>query len=74
MSKECIHLFGSLCIYLHVRFVVIFSHLFLILNINFVWVFKEKGTAVVQWLRCCATDRKAAGSIPDGVIGIFQLT
>ena len=31
-----------------------------------------RGTAVAQWLRCCATNRKAAGSIPDGVIGIFH--
>ena len=29
------------------------------------------GTAVAQWLRCCATNQKVAGSIPDGVIGIF---
>ena len=29
------------------------------------------GTAVVQWLRCCATNRKIAGSIAAGVIGIF---
>ena len=29
-------------------------------------------TAVVQWLRYCATNRKVAGSIPDGVIGIFH--
>jgi hypothetical protein len=26
------------------------------------------GTAVAQWLRYCATNLKAAGSIPDGVI------
>ena len=32
----------------------------------------EAGTAVVQWLRRCATNRKVAGSIPDGVIGIFH--
>ena len=25
------------------------------------------GTAVAQWLRCCATNRKDAGSIPTGV-------
>ena len=31
-----------------------------------------RGTAVAQWLRCCATNRKAAGSVPDGVIGIFH--
>jgi hypothetical protein len=27
--------------------------------------------AVAQWLRQRATNRKVAGSIPDGVIGIF---
>jgi len=30
------------------------------------------GTAVAQWLRCCATNRKVAGSIPAGVSGIFH--
>jgi hypothetical protein len=30
------------------------------------------GSVVAQWLRCCATNRKVAGSIPDGVIGIFH--
>ena len=30
------------------------------------------GTAVAQWLRCCTTNRKVAGSIPAGVIGIFH--
>jgi hypothetical protein len=29
------------------------------------------GTAVAQWLRYCATNQKAAGSIPDGVMEIF---
>ena len=29
---------------------------------------------MAQWLRCCAANRKVAGSIPDGVIGIFLLT
>ena len=29
-------------------------------------------TAVAQWLRCCATNRNVAGSIPDGAIGIFH--
>jgi hypothetical protein len=32
----------------------------------------EMGIAVTQWLRYCATNRKVAGSIPDGVIGIFH--
>ena len=30
------------------------------------------GTAVAQWLRWCATNRKVAGSIPVGAIGIFH--
>ena len=33
---------------------------------------KPQGTAVAQWLRCCATNRKVAVSIPDGIIGIFH--
>jgi hypothetical protein len=28
--------------------------------------------AVAQWLRHCATNRKVAGWIPDGVIGFFH--
>jgi len=28
--------------------------------------------AVAQWLKCCATNRKVAGSIPVGVSGIFH--
>ena len=27
--------------------------------------------AVAQWLRCCATNQKVAGSIPAGVSGFF---
>ena len=34
--------------------------------------YKILGTAVAQWLRCCATNRKVAGSIPAGVNGIFH--
>ena len=29
-------------------------------------------TAVAQWLRCVATNRKVAGPIPAGGIGIFH--
>ena len=32
----------------------------------------SSGTAVAQWLRCCATNQKVAGLIPDGVIGILH--
>ena len=31
------------------------------------------GRAVAKWLRHYATHRQVAGSIPDGVIGIFQV-
>jgi len=34
--------------------------------------FTWRGTAVAQWLRCCATNQKVAGSITGGVIGIFH--
>ena len=30
------------------------------------------GTAVAQWLKCCATNRKVVGLIPAGVTGIFH--
>ena len=30
------------------------------------------GTAVAQWLRCCATNRKVVGSIPASVIKSFR--
>ena len=38
-----------------------------------VWgqVYPSSGTAVAQWLRFCATNRKVAGSIPAGVSGFF---
>jgi hypothetical protein len=39
------------------------------------WAFGGlSGQAVAQWLRHCATNRKVAGSIPDGVTGFFSLT
>ena len=31
-----------------------------------------EGRVVAYWLRHYATNRQVAGSIPDGVIGIFQ--
>ena len=46
----------------------IFFYLFLFCE----WSYWFLGTAVAQWLRHCATNRKVAGSIPDGVIGIFH--
>jgi hypothetical protein len=31
----------------------------------------NRGAAVAQWLRYCATSQKVAGSIPDGVKDYF---
>jgi hypothetical protein len=42
----------------------------IIISVNFVFYYHFTdfvGTAVAQWLRCCATNRKVAGSITDGV-------
>ena len=39
---------------------------------KYTYTYTITGTAVAQWLRCCATNWKVAGSIPDGVIGIFD--
>jgi len=39
---------------------------------NFLMLYRQKGTTVAQWLRCCATNRKVTGLIPAGVIGIFH--
>ena len=33
---------------------------------------KDRGTVVAESLRCCVTNRKVAGSIPNCVIGIFH--
>jgi hypothetical protein len=46
-----------------------FSHLPLLSSILFtIW----RPLMVAQWVRYCARNRKVAGSIPDGVIGIFH--
>jgi hypothetical protein len=60
-------------------------HILIIVEINIHTYTMTLGTAVAQWLRCCATNQKVAGSIPDcatnqkvagsipdGVIGIFH--
>jgi len=32
----------------------------------------DEGTVVAQWLRCCSTNPKVAGSIPDSDIKSFR--
>jgi len=39
---------------------------------EYITIIAFPGTAVALWLRCCATNRKVAGSFPYGVIGIFH--
>jgi len=39
--------------------------------VYYMYMCMHVGTAVAQWLRCCATNRKVAGSIPAGVSGFF---
>ena len=46
-------------------------HLFSLIYFNNHPIHVTKGTAVAQWLRCCATNQKDAGSNPDGVSGFF---
>jgi len=43
-------------------------------KIKLVVLSRGEGAAVAQWLRCCATNRKVAGSIPAGGNGIFNRT
>jgi hypothetical protein len=41
-------------------------------HLNFEYQIVYVGHAVVQWLRHCSTNWKVAGSISDGVNGIFH--
>ena len=56
--------------FMAVSFITFFLHILLVLF--FIILCMVVGTAVAQWLRCCATNRKIAGSIKDGVFGIFH--
>ena len=54
--------------FLHVYLKMKQSSLFLITTS---YIF-SRGTRLRSWLRHCVTSRKVAGSIPDGVNGIFH--
>jgi len=47
------------------------SQTFLVLRRNKRGMLRYVGIEVAQWLRCCATNRKVAGSIPAGVSGFL---
>jgi hypothetical protein len=49
------------------QFIVLYFVVILLKVLYSAW-----GYAVAQWLRHCTTNRKFAGSIPDGVIGTFH--
>ena len=51
----------------------VFRYLGLFVLIAVISTIINGGTRRCSWLRHCATSRKVAGSIPDGVIGIFHL-
>ena len=51
--------------------VVSLTHLPLFTPRKYSWYLFLLETAVAQWLRCCVTNRKVAGSIPAGVSGFF---
>ena len=41
------------------------------LTLHFNTLLRKVGTEAAQWLRCCATNLKVAGSIPAGVSEFF---
>jgi len=51
----------------------VFAHNYLLFSCSRTCIYVTlAGTAVAQRLRCCVTNLKVTGSIPDGVIGIFH--
>ena len=55
-----------------ISFVMVFRTVKAVYSENIREYINTMGTAVAQSLRCCATNRKVAISIPAGVIGIFR--
>jgi len=45
--------------------------LFIYIRYIYIYIYIKGRTAVAQWLRCCVTNRKVAGSIPAVVSVIF---
>jgi hypothetical protein len=55
--------------------VLLLSYVHLLYYVRIAFVNLDTGLlarTVAQWLKFCATNRKVAGSIPDGVIGFFR--
>jgi hypothetical protein len=62
---ECWHEVGSTC-------GQIWRRSYYNVSLTFVLFSKTRGRRWRGWLRNCATSRKVAGSITDGVIGVFH--
>jgi len=58
-----------LSIFISVINQLMYKNLFYNKFISCLYMFR--GTAIAQWLSCCATNRKVADSMPDGVSGFF---
>jgi len=58
-------------LYNNLTLVPILSQISLPLPLRLIVILYQQGTAVAQWLRCCATKRKVAGSISGCVSGFF---
>ena len=50
---------------------IVFIIYHMLLDAYLLHVLLIRCTAIAQWLRCCATNRKVAGSIPTGVSEFF---
>ena len=69
------YLFYYLCIYLLVIYLLFYLFFYFIsLFLIYLFICNPWSTRWRSWLRQCATSRKVAGSIADGVVGIFSLT
>jgi hypothetical protein len=58
-----IYIYIYICVYKNVKHTYIYIYIYIYIY--------YMGTAVAQRLRFCATNRKVAGSIPDGVVEFF---
>ena len=61
----------SIYIYTHTH-THTYIYIFIYLLYIYLFIYLAGCTMLAQWLRCCATNRKVAGSIPAGVTGIFR--
>ena len=68
----CVYVCIMYVMYVYMMFVYVYMCIYVCMYVYlYVYGYVCMGTAVAQWLRCCATNWKVAVSIPDDVIGIF---